>query len=502
MMLASRLTDFLPTITPLSPSSRDIKPENILLDKSGKHLKVADLGSCRGIYNKQPYTEYISTRWYRAPECLLTDGYYGAEMDIWAAGCVLFEVIALYPLFPGSDEVDQINKIHKILGSPPQQVLTDLVLRGKASAHMKFNFPSQKGAGGIGHLIPHAPPDCVDLLTKSVTYELKDRISATDSIRHPYFSEFRDSQSQPSRQPSRSDAGQCSTSLTETTKHNGATTGSPARTANKSDTGSTSTVLARSQKRELPAKQQNQPSLPPIEKESRNSALAELPPSRVSEEISTADHPPADTFRNNQMSASKSTNGTLSRKRKPDRALRYSTSNSKKGYSSSSSTIPEQQLGRQSIQSKSSLPLRVSQRKSSLPKLGANSSLSEASIRNRRSSHVGKDVGGNQSRRKSDFNSNKKYSQVKSSGYGKSNKIPQNKRYSHIASSGYGQSISSSTHSKSVTAAAKSSVVRGGAGISRSVGAAGSSLPSIGQRNMRARGGVARTGAERVRNRI
>lgn len=43
-------------------------------------LKVADLGSCRGIYSKQPYTEYISTRWYRAPECLLTDGYYGPEM--------------------------------------------------------------------------------------------------------------------------------------------------------------------------------------------------------------------------------------------------------------------------------------------------------------------------------------------------------------------------------------------------------------------------------------
>ena len=62
---------------------RDIKPENILIESAtevAKGLKLADLGSCRGIYSKQPYTEYISTRWYRAPECLLTDGYYGPEM--------------------------------------------------------------------------------------------------------------------------------------------------------------------------------------------------------------------------------------------------------------------------------------------------------------------------------------------------------------------------------------------------------------------------------------
>jgi len=64
---------------------RDIKPENILIESAnevGRGLKLADFGSCRGIYSKQPYTEYISTRWYRAPECLLTDGYYGPEMDL------------------------------------------------------------------------------------------------------------------------------------------------------------------------------------------------------------------------------------------------------------------------------------------------------------------------------------------------------------------------------------------------------------------------------------
>jgi serine/threonine protein kinase len=99
---------------------RDIKPENILI--TDDELKLADFGSCRGIYSKQPYTEYISTRWYRAPECLLTDGFYNYKMDMWGVGCVFFEVLSLYPLFPGTNELDQITKIHQILGTPPAEV--------------------------------------------------------------------------------------------------------------------------------------------------------------------------------------------------------------------------------------------------------------------------------------------------------------------------------------------------------------------------------------------
>jgi renal tumor antigen len=102
---------------------RDVKPENVLL--MDDTLKLADFGSCRGIYSKQPYTEYISTRWYRAPECLLTDGYYNYKMDVWGAGCVLFEVLALAPLFPGNNELDQISKIHNIMGTPSVEILAD-----------------------------------------------------------------------------------------------------------------------------------------------------------------------------------------------------------------------------------------------------------------------------------------------------------------------------------------------------------------------------------------
>ncbi|KAE8912922.1 MAPK/MAK/MRK overlapping kinase [Phytophthora fragariae] len=167
---------------------RDIKPENILVEDNSK-LKLADFGSCRGIYSKQPYTEYISTRWYRAPECLLTDGYYGPEMDMWGVGCVFFEITSLYPLFPGSNELDQIHRIHKILGTPPPEVLE--IFKRKGAAHIDFNFPKEDGTS-IAKLIPHASPAAVDLMHRMLAYDPSKRMNAREALRHEYFREIRD----------------------------------------------------------------------------------------------------------------------------------------------------------------------------------------------------------------------------------------------------------------------------------------------------------------------
>ena len=165
---------------------RDIKPENILI--AADTLKLADFGSCRGIYSKQPFTEYIATRWYRAPECLLTDGYYNYKMDLWGVGCVFFEVVSLYPLFPGTNELDQIHKIHNILGTPPMELLNKMK---KHSSHIDFDFP-QKSGTGLQKLIPHASADALDLLNRLLTYNPDDRISAKQAIKHAYFKEIRD----------------------------------------------------------------------------------------------------------------------------------------------------------------------------------------------------------------------------------------------------------------------------------------------------------------------
>jgi len=169
---------------------RDIKPENILV--SGNTLKVADFGSCRGIYSKQPYTEYISTRWYRAPECLLTDGFYGYKMDMWGVGCVMFEVLALFPLFPGTNELDQVERIHNILGTPGPDILNKFQ---KYATHMEFNFTEKIGTG-IRKMIPHVDETCLDLIVKLLAYDPEDRLSARQALRHPYFAEIRKAEKQ------------------------------------------------------------------------------------------------------------------------------------------------------------------------------------------------------------------------------------------------------------------------------------------------------------------
>ncbi|XP_076802266.1 MAPK/MAK/MRK overlapping kinase-like isoform X4 [Clavelina lepadiformis] len=165
---------------------RDVKPENILIKDDV--LKLADFGSCRSVYSKQPYTEYISTRWYRAPECLLTDGYYTYRMDLWSVGCVFFEVMSLHPLFPGANEVDQIAKIHEVLGTPDASILNKMKHRNRG---INFDFPSKKGTG-IEKLLPHASQQCIELIYKMCTYDPDERITAKQALRHPYFRDLRE----------------------------------------------------------------------------------------------------------------------------------------------------------------------------------------------------------------------------------------------------------------------------------------------------------------------
>ena len=86
---------------------RDIKPENLLIDPS-ETLKLCDFGFARNIPQSRTnpaMTDYVATRWYRSPELLLSDRY-SKEVDIWAIGCIMGELIDGEPLFPGESEVD------------------------------------------------------------------------------------------------------------------------------------------------------------------------------------------------------------------------------------------------------------------------------------------------------------------------------------------------------------------------------------------------------------
>ena len=172
---------------------------------------------------RQPYTEYISTRWYRAPECLLTDGYYGPEMDVWGAGCVMFEISCLFPLVPGENELDQIKRIHGVFGTPGPQVQatrpplprrhadTHRIMcmhcvwlcvwlcgwqimsffKGRKSAHVDFNsFTPQKGKG-LRKMGPNLSDAALDLLTGMLQYDPRKRFTAAQALAHEYFAELR-----------------------------------------------------------------------------------------------------------------------------------------------------------------------------------------------------------------------------------------------------------------------------------------------------------------------
>ena len=99
---------------------RDLKPSNILVNENCD-LKICDFGLAR-IQDAQ-MTGYVSTRYYRAPEIMLTWQKYDVEVDIWSAGCIFAEMLQGKPLFPGKDHVNQFSIITELLGTPPDDVI-------------------------------------------------------------------------------------------------------------------------------------------------------------------------------------------------------------------------------------------------------------------------------------------------------------------------------------------------------------------------------------------
>lgn len=87
---------------------RDLKPENILYSNKDGYIKLIDFGLAREIRSRPPYTEYVSTRWYRAPELILRATVYNSPVDIFALGCIMAELYMFKPLFNGSSELDQL----------------------------------------------------------------------------------------------------------------------------------------------------------------------------------------------------------------------------------------------------------------------------------------------------------------------------------------------------------------------------------------------------------
>lgn len=169
---------------------RDIKPENILIRQLKKNdslhmelIQIADLGSVCSIGSKV-HTPYISTRWYRSPECLLTCGEYGPKMDVWALGCVFYEILTLEALFPGDNELDQLHKIHEIVGTPSRKLLE------KFTKRRDFVFV-KKPAYPLHQLLPMVSSYGLDILKRTLNYHPDTRISSKQMVDHAYFDDLR-----------------------------------------------------------------------------------------------------------------------------------------------------------------------------------------------------------------------------------------------------------------------------------------------------------------------
>ncbi|XP_071130122.1 cyclin-dependent kinase-like 1 isoform X12 [Mytilus edulis] len=163
---------------------RDVKPENILVSKSGV-VKLCDFGFARTLAQPgESYTDYVATRWYRAPELLVGDTKYGKAVDIWAIGCLLSEMLTGEPLFPGDSDIDQLYHIVKCFGNltarHKEVFLRNPLFVGMRIPEVKETVPLEKKFNRISS-------NSLDLMKQSLRLDPDDRPTCTQLLKHEFF---------------------------------------------------------------------------------------------------------------------------------------------------------------------------------------------------------------------------------------------------------------------------------------------------------------------------
>lgn len=161
-------------------------------------IKIADFGLAREIRSRPPYTEYVSTRWYRAPELILRFPIYNSPVDIWAAGCIMAELFLLRPLFPGSSENDVLYRQVQLLGTPTPSVWPEGA-RVSSRAGEPFSWPSMSPVP-LNTVIPNAPPDALAVIAACLTWSPQRRPTADHVLGMKFFSDFPTTSDTPSPQ--------------------------------------------------------------------------------------------------------------------------------------------------------------------------------------------------------------------------------------------------------------------------------------------------------------
>lgn len=170
---------------------RDLKPSNMLIN-SDSSIKLCDFGLARAIHfedqdNPIEMTDYVATRWYRPPE-ILFGANYTISVDMWAAGCILAELVSGKPLFPGNSTMDQLERVIAYTGPPKK---SDIESMGSSFTQtMLSNLTYTKARFSLKDKLNEAPVDAIDLVSKLIIFDPQKRFTAEQCLEHPYVAQF------------------------------------------------------------------------------------------------------------------------------------------------------------------------------------------------------------------------------------------------------------------------------------------------------------------------
>ncbi|KAM6951166.1 LOW QUALITY PROTEIN: mitogen-activated protein kinase 7 [Aplochiton taeniatus] len=177
---------------------RDLKPSNLLVNENCE-LKIGDFGMARGLSSHPEeshsfMTEYVATRWYRAPELMLSLHHYSLAIDLWSVGCIFAEMLGRKQLFPGKHYVHQLQLILTVLGTPSESVIGAI---GAERVRSYVQSLPLRAPVPLAKLYPQAERDAVDLLAAMLRFDPRHRISVTQALEHPYLAKYHDQDDEP-----------------------------------------------------------------------------------------------------------------------------------------------------------------------------------------------------------------------------------------------------------------------------------------------------------------